>query len=307
MPEEINFVNHGVLLGHRPTDFAGGTLPYVIKRPDGNWRENTPTPETQWGSPGGDKMNCVTQSGHNVLETIFDFDIKTGVMPKIHQDWLRSKGYFDANEKINCSEKFSAILNGTTKDGNWIYIVWDHIRKLSGVIPEAMLPSDSSEAWDVYYNRQQITQAMIDLGIEFTKWFEVKYEYTAFDPDNLKKELKAGPLQVIIPGHAIEELSNEDQVDNIFDSYPPYFKQLPHQNLVSAYKIIINYITKMIEFVHLAGTAEYGFMETTPFTKILHRAVNEDHIKVLAAVFNQTGILTPEGKVDFTKAKEINV
>lgn len=62
-----------------------------------------------------------------------------------------------------------------------------------------------------------------------------------------------------------------------------------------------------ITFVHKAGTQEYGFLETTPYTQVYHRATSEAEIKFQAVKFGLTTVITPTGKIDFSKAKEINL
>lgn len=73
--------------------------------------------------------------------------------------------------------------------------------------------------------------------------------------------------------------------------------------------IIFNYKganMTQIEFVHVEGTQEYGFLETTTFTKVYHRAVDENYIKELARGF-QLNIFGPDGKIDFSKARDIRL
>lgn len=63
----------------------------------------------------------------------------------------------------------------------------------------------------------------------------------------------------------------------------------------------------MITFVHKTGTAEYGFLETTSYTEIFHRAVSEAHLRLLAEIF-KVNIFGADGKtIDFAKAKEITL
>lgn len=68
------------------------------------------------------------------------------------------------------------------------------------------------------------------------------------------------------------------------------------------YKYMLNVI-----FVHKAGTQEYGFLETTTFTVIYHRGTSEEDIKFQAIKFGLGSIITPTGKIDFSKAKDINI
>jgi len=61
-----------------------------------------------------------------------------------------------------------------------------------------------------------------------------------------------------------------------------------------------------VEFVHREGTPEYGFLTKTTFTEIYAKAVDEPYIRELARGY-QLNILGPDGKVDFTKARDIRL
>lgn len=308
--EFIPTKNYGVKLGENPNgkDWKAGVnskIEYKVVIDDGNWEQFTPTEEPQWGT-GGDKMNCVTQSSDNVFETPLNRLIKLGLMPVSHLDWLSKKGYLDANGKPNFNDRISATLNETQPDGNWLWKVADHHR-LDGLFPESVLPSDENLSWAEYYNRSLITPEILALGQEFKKYFEIMFEWIDFTPDSLAYHLKQAPIQVVFPNHAVCAVKQMSDITRYFDTYNPFIKDIQTKNLNSAMKLIINIKElTMIEFVHITGTSEYGFLESTDHTKILHRAINENHLRVLAEVFGQS-ILTPQNTIDFSKAKNIVV
>jgi hypothetical protein len=63
--------------------------------------------------------------------------------------------------------------------------------------------------------------------------------------------------------------------------------------------IIFNYKPmNHIEFVRIKDTAEYGFLETTEFTKVLHRGINEADIGFMSAKFKVPA--------DYQNAREIS-
>lgn len=70
-------------------------------------------------------------------------------------------------------------------------------------------------------------------------------------------------------------------------------------------QIILEYQNMSIEFVHLTGTSEYGFIETTTYTKVYYRGINEADIKFQATKFG-LNILNADGTINFTSAKEVN-
>ncbi len=169
-------INHGVIEGRQPNGLVAGELPYVVKKPTGDWTNIPTTFETQY-SPGGDRMDCVTESYQHSIERIMTDDIATGLMPQSHLDFFIRNGYFDANGHIKFSKKYNAIRNGTTAQGNWLYIVADDARFTSGLIPETLLPSQTNEPFATFYDKTQITQQMINLGQEFRKWFDLPWEW----------------------------------------------------------------------------------------------------------------------------------
>lgn len=233
--------NRGVRLGKQPTDYIAGVnspLAYQIILDDGNWKPYTPTPEVQWGK-GGDKMNCVTQSYHNVCETRLTYLIQNGKLPERHLSFLRDNGYIDANGKVNFNDRISAILNNTTKDGNWLYVVADSARNY-GLFPETILPSDENLSWEEYYNKALITPEILEVGKKFRELFEMPYEWVSVTQSELLKHLKHAPLQIVFPNHAVCEVFGEADIVTYFDTYDPFIKTINRSYLTSAMKIIIN-------------------------------------------------------------------
>lgn len=106
--------------------------------------------------------------------------------------------------------------------------------------------------------------------------------------------------------HAVVQI-NQNQY---FDSEPggrikPFLNPITYQ---TSLKFEILSPTPMVTytFVHKTGTAEYGFLEITPFTEIYHRAIDEDDIKFMAKKFN-VSVLNNDGTINFSLAKEINI
>lgn len=61
-----------------------------------------------------------------------------------------------------------------------------------------------------------------------------------------------------------------------------------------------------VEFVHLSGTSEYGFLESTSFVKVYYRGTNEADIKFQASKFG-LNITDNSGNINFALAKEISL
>jgi len=256
MDNEI--LNNGAFEGREDTDFAGGTLPFEVRIEDSNWNklEYLPTGEIQRGF-NGDKLNCVTQSNHNSFELQLNQMIVAKTLPLSHFIWLNEKGYFDENGKLNFSEKYNSILNKTAKyKGNWLYKVANDARD-NGLIPQSMLPENVDDTWDDYFNPNQITQEMLDLGREFLTLFEIFYEWIDdTSVENLVKQLQHAPIQVVFPRHAVVEITSKEALMDYYDSYNPYVKEKAQNQITSYMKLIINPIMTLPENIKIIKDAD---------------------------------------------------
>jgi len=251
------FVDGGAFAGEGDSDFAGGTLPFEIRLENSDWNkpEYLPTNEKQNGV-NGDKLNCVTQSNHNDFEFQLNQMIAAKTISVGHLDWLNRKGYLDSNGKLNFSEKFNSILNKTAKyRGNWLYKVAEDSR-INGLIPQSMLPEKVDEDWDTYYNIEQITREMLDLGKEFLEWFKITYEWI-HDKSiaNLVKQLQHAPIQIVIPNHAIVEIKSKEELMNYFDSYPPWIREKAQNKVTYYMKLLIDPIERLPEEIFIIKDA----------------------------------------------------
>lgn len=245
-------MNTGVQINVLDTDFrVGGVTGLIYKEnTDGNWLPYLPTEENQFGNLG-DKMNCVTHSYHNCVETYMNWMIQTKRMPETHLKFLKDNGYLDAAGKVNFNERISAILNGTTKNGNSLNTVAQIARNV-GLFPEGLLPNDHNLSWDEYYDKTKITPEMLAIGKKFLEYFELPSEWVLTGANQmnetvisqLKQHLKQAPLQIAAPwcpswGKGVDVapcgrletdhatiLAQYDTQPVIFDHYRPYLKTL---------------------------------------------------------------------------------
>lgn len=232
-------INHGVIEERRNTDYARGTLPFEVVNETGDWEQDLPTNEVQFG-PGGDKFNCVTQAQHNDFETVLNGRKRLGKLPAEHLKFLQDNGYFDANGKVNFSDKFNSILNGTTMAGNSGVRVADDARA-NGLIPQSMLPENIGAQWEEYYNPAQITPAMRAVGKKFLKYFRINYEWVDLwiDKSALLKELQQCPIQMFIPGHSVAGISATLARAKYYDTYNPFIKDVDRNAFTSGLKVIL--------------------------------------------------------------------
>lgn len=216
MPKQ--FIEHGVIPHRRPRDFVAGTLPYVIRLLSGLWKPYLPPGEWQY-SHFVDTMACVTFSLLNCLET---------------------QELFLTGKQINYSDRWIAMMSGTTMAGNYLAVVADTVRKY-GLVKEESWPAPANYTWDGYYAipSPQKMAALKAEGQEWLKTHQLDYEWLGTDLATILKELKMCPLQIVKPGHAIEGFYEEGEVMHYFDSYSPFEKQIPRNGLTDVMKPLL--------------------------------------------------------------------
>jgi len=196
--------NLGIILGRNDTDYVGGVIPYEVRNPSGDWTPYLPTGEIQKGKE--DWMDCVTRSATNSIE--IQEKLLTGV-------------------ESNYCDREAAKGSGTTPQGNRLTDVAEYIRK-TGLAQQLTYP-DSNGTWDEQYQTIP-TDIKVNLDTEKLIWlskWSILHEDIHYTKNSLQYHLKHAPLQVVIPGHAVTEIRCLADVDKIFDSYPPYEKNVP--------------------------------------------------------------------------------
>ena len=201
--------NTGVLLEIRPTDFRVGgetAIVYEVRLASGDWEKYRPTDEWQRrlmaGILGYDTLSCVTFSALRCVAMQIEFLIETGQAPDAFVLFLKENGYIDENGKVNFNEHFTAVMSGTTTNGNSGVAVWDSIRK-DGLLAQSAGPAvndfTTTEAWLA----NTITQAQKDAAKKILEWLTIQYEWVALGVSgqqaNFAKHLKQAPLHYFTP------------------------------------------------------------------------------------------------------------
>lgn len=251
-----------------------GFIPQEISDKDWEYVAGDETKKT-WDLPENetqhsvymDTMACVTFASMNAYETLMNATLETNP----HKDWLIEKGYV-VNGKLNFSDRFIAVLSGTTRQGNTGQKVLQTIRE-NGLIPESMHPYPRTQRtpvfdWDDYYNPELITQEMKDLGQEFLSRFETQYFYT------WQPEVAVNSSPVIVFGatnctgkttcdltyanHAMLYYTNElkDGFMPLYDSYlndGNFIRLMPPNYKFPYASFSINVIYKTMDFIKEEG------------------------------------------------------
>lgn len=216
--------NTGVLMGQRASDYVAGTtspIPYQLRVVNGNWQPYAWSKNKQWCWYNGqyvDQMSCVTHSMLTAIET---------------------QEFFLTGKQVKYSRRWIAKLSGTTKQGNYQYLVADAIRNY-GLVKEETYPTPDSYTWEQFYQDIPRGSLMYSEGSNWLKKWNFQYEFLSPTDPNLDYHLKHCPIQIVIPGHAVCEIYSKDSINELFrDSYEPWDKTTPIGNVQSALKPIL--------------------------------------------------------------------
>ncbi len=138
--------------------------------PDRNWEPYLPVFETQsfgWGDP----MDCVIMSALNCLEII-------------------GKRKFNFEE--NFSDRFTAKMSGTGKNGNSLFNVSKSIEKNDGLVRQSVYPN-TANSWDDFY--RAVAAMIIAEGKKIYSQYTIDSDYISNDTETFWEILKYAPIQ----------------------------------------------------------------------------------------------------------------
>lgn len=211
--------NYGVIEGRSPRDWVAGDIPYEIKNETGDWTPYLP-PEEWQRFDLVDTMACVSFSLLNCIET---------------------QEKFLTGQQVNYSDRFIAMMSGTTRQGNRLQTVADTVRKY-GLVREESWPTPINVTWESYYAVPD-PKKMAELLAEGARWkarFDLAYGWvTTLTKEELAKHLKQCALQVVKPGHAIEGFKQVNDTHHYFDTYNPFKKTIRTSGLIDVLKPVL--------------------------------------------------------------------
>lgn len=235
-------------LNKKKLDLAAGSLPFEMLNPKRDW--------TPWVAQKKDKtigdpqskdfstlhletMSCTNFAGGHVLEQHIIWKLVNGLVPQVTIDWMKSMGAFlDPNNyyTLEISKRASAIMSGTTAEGNHVQAVWDSFRH-DGVVFASKLPSlpDAYMTEEEYLNPTVITPLMKAEALAFLLHFDIAYEwvqgydstggFSQLEQVNSQRMLYCSPLQIVIPGHSLVMLNMQDKNKyDVEDTYKPFIR-----------------------------------------------------------------------------------
>lgn len=172
MPRISNFDIEKQRADESIDDWVFGALsqPGIVSIPAELREEYLPIGEEQFDA-FTDFNDCASRSPVNHAEALFTYHYEHN-MKLDNKKWLEQKGYIQ-NGKVAFSDRFIAVLSGTTHSGNSLKAPLQAIHS-KGLIPKKLLPKEDWMKWEDYY--APISQELIDLGQEFLKRFTINYE-----------------------------------------------------------------------------------------------------------------------------------
>lgn len=212
---------------------------------NGNWLPYMTKPyETQY--QGFDQLNCVTKSGMHCIEAVLNYFYKNRLFPIPEMYTLLEKGGFlNANGDVDLSERFTAKMAGTTKQGLGMDDFWASINR-DGIVPKTVYPDPVTMTWEEYY--KPVPQAVIEAGKRSAKIFQWNWKveqnnnWNAPVVGELKKVLQQSPIHFCGPlcpkdnagifrycgakayQHA-RTLTSLDDYQEILDQYYPFLQK----------------------------------------------------------------------------------
>lgn len=166
-------------------------------------------PDVEWQVKSNlDVFACVTFSALNCIETVFAFLLANDGLSEKAKTFLRENGYIAPSGKVNFSDRFTAKMSGTTKNGNYLTNVGESARN-DGLVPEADWPfidrvpgQTDDEYWNAYY--AEIPEEVKAKGKRFREVFRTWYEWVLVGNGDaavtpLLDALPYGPVQIAAP------------------------------------------------------------------------------------------------------------
>jgi len=252
-----------------------------------NWKPHAPEHEIQ--NKGYETSACLDFSGSDCLEYLFNFYKENNKFSPELLKWFNDKGYI-VNGKFNFSDRLAANYSDIIPlSGTYQYKANDALCKY--LIPESMLPYTTIGKYENpdttpggYFNRNAITQEMLDLAKEFNKRITVDWYYE----ENPTTGLFSSPLQcigryadgdcILKPegawNHGLCIPNEEEDYFDIDDSYTVQFKKYGKNYVGSfvGYSITINDITMNIQEFLTTNDLKWVQNETTgQFARIMQK------------------------------------
>jgi hypothetical protein len=257
-----------------------------------DWKPYLPTNEKQH-SLYFDTLGCATFAKNNQAETFFNYLLKNELLSVENANWLNNNGYIDENGKVNFSDRFEIIQNGTTTSGNYFTKVYQSAydeETGTGMIPEKMLPYPIDQRTPVfdrddYFDPSVITNEMRELGREFLRRFTIRYYGLYQGKENRDQVLRQSPLLCGVRTRCTEKVNCSGDINHAVLYYTP-------ELLKGFIPVYDSYESPDKDFIRLMG-ADYQFPNNMRAIKIKENKMTNTKIIANKAKGKELGFYLP--------------
>lgn len=261
-----------------------GTL---VRVEDGNWNKPELLPaferQSRTDQFSFDSMSCVTFAGLNTIEGQLKFMLKQGQIPEDVLNQLNILGYIE-NGEFQFSDRFTAIMSGTTKQGNTLTKVWDSIRQCNsggwGLLPEKDLPFGGN-SFEEYHNKKLITPAMKAKAKIILGFFDFKYDWiitsSKQNDKKIREALETCPIHGGFTGHSIDILNWSGNPDYL-DTYEPFIKSRPASDFIFGLRGVVSLKNRRFPI--------------WTFVNDLYEGLKNDEVIILQQILKTLGLLS---------------
>jgi hypothetical protein len=265
----------GYLHEYREADYLAGKLKAEVINPSGDWKPYAPKGEKQRFNFNFDAKSCTSFSATNTIEIVLNRLKEEGLLNEQQMQLLTELEIYKDGE-FNISDRFSAVVGGTTFRGASFQQIWDGVRKI-GIVAESIHPA-GGETFEEYHDPSLITDEMKALAKRSLDIFIFAYSWARID--NIEHHLQQSPLQGAVPKtarHAITVLNKYER----FDSYDPFIRPLGGLSyLLQPYIYLKTPKVQTVEDVKVKTVENKSFYKPKNF--ILEELVSKD-------IFNRYG------------------
>lgn len=260
--------NTGLISDFSFSLWVGGSIPYEVVNPSGDWRKWAVVHEKQ--KDPVETMACVSFSCNNCLEIQYKF---FGI-------------------DVNFSDRALAKMSGTQMNGNTLERVNDTARNI-GLLLESQWPNNpKAKTWEEYYAQIPIETQKLAVKQPFNyEWVARTNDFT----EQIKKQLKQSPLQITVfapnPNHAVVLHYIED--NNIWawrqDHYGQQLVRFKVSEIAAALKPVLNknQMNEYVKTINLDGEIA-GYVPLR----------NQDDIDLFNKIFNKNLIVNSDGTIN---------
>lgn len=253
-------------------------IKYEVRVLDGDWTPYFGNYQNQkWGQ--WDSNSCWALSAINCAEDQCEWLMKNKKFTAEAIKFFSSNGYIDEDGDFSFSERFLEILSGVHDNGNNQMTAWVLMQE-NGLIPRSMLDYSAERANkfyskaafnDDYFNKAEITPAMVELGRQSLKYINISRQWIGNnfktpDINVLRAALKQAPLQIGVPVPVDKYLWNREFVQYDGRKIADHAVQLYKMNLDDTYGIFDQYLPnlKRLSKDYFLPLVTQGIINATP-------------------------------------------